>query len=163
MLTRSPNSIHRLNVHGRALDDHFVALDIDSLDTAGGYSYKVLKIIGFPGVLGDGRIHAVGMSGTRSSKGIQLWLVNAQPSIDVERGQFLDNTAVGANSTIEVFELEPGSEAVRHVRTFADAQIATPNNVAVMPDGGFFFTNDHGPHKVGLVSGSESGFFVSTY
>ena len=56
------------------------------------------------------------------------------------------------DSDIEVFETEPGAEAMTHLRTYANRQIATPNNVAVTKDGGFFFTNDHGPHKVGLVS-----------
>ncbi|OAP56413.1 hypothetical protein AYL99_09592 [Fonsecaea erecta] len=146
-----PN-IHRLNASGRALHDHVVALDIDSPTETGGYAYRVLKMQGFPGVHGDGRIHLIGMTGTTSADGsdVQLWLINAQPSVNPETGDLLDNAVVGANSTIEVFATTPKSYSMKHVKTYANSQIATPNNVAVMPDGGFFFTNDHGPHKVGL-------------
>ncbi|OQU99407.1 SMP-30/Gluconolaconase/LRE-like domain-containing protein [Cladophialophora immunda] len=145
-------SIHRLNASGRALHDHVVAMDIDSPKASGGYTYRVLKMQNFPGVHGDGRLHVVGMTGTTSADGfdIQLWLVNARPSVDPETGELLDNSVVGGNSTIEVFATTPGSNSMNHVKTYADAQIATPNNVAVTQDGGFFFTNDHGPHKVGL-------------
>lgn len=130
-------------------------MDIDSPTSTGGYPYRVLKTPNFPGVHDDGRIHVVGMTGTVSEDGsdIQLWLINAQPSVDPVTGELLDNTVGGANSTIELFTTAPGSEAATHVKTFADAQIATPNNVAVTKDGEFFFTNDHGPHKVGWVSG----------
>ncbi|EXJ57530.1 hypothetical protein A1O7_07878 [Cladophialophora yegresii CBS 114405] len=145
-----PN-IHRLNASARALNDHVVAMDIDSPTGEGGYAYRVLKTPGFAGVDGDGRIHVVGMTGTTSAYGVktQIWLVNARPSVNAKTGELLDNTATGANSTIEVFETQQGSDSVVHLRTYADPQIATPNNVAVAEDGGFFFTNDHGPHKVG--------------
>ena len=96
----------------------------------------------------------VGMTGTTSKDGsdVRLWLINNRPSVDAQTGQLLDNSIVGVNATIDVFSTTPGADSMKHVQTFADAQIATPNNVAVTSDGGFFFTNDHGPHKVGLVS-----------
>jgi len=148
------SSIHRLNASGRALNDHVVAMNIDNPSTDGGYTYRVLKTPGFSGVHGDGRIHVVGMTGTASADGsdIQLWLINARPSVDPLTGALLDNTKTGANATIDVFATIPGANDMRHVKTFADPQIATPNNVAVTKDGGFFFTNDHGPYKVGWVS-----------
>ncbi|KIW18514.1 hypothetical protein PV08_02802 [Exophiala spinifera] len=145
-----PN-VHRLNVSGRALNDHVVAMDIDSPSTSGGYTYRVLHTPGFPGVNGDGRIHVVGITGVASSaeSDAQLWLVNDRPSVDATTGDFLDQEVVGANATIDVFATKPGADSMEHIKTYADPQIATPNNIAVTKDGGFFFTNDHGPHKVG--------------
>ena len=136
------------------MNDHVVALNIDNPSSDGGYTYRVLKTPGFSGVHGDGRIHVVGMTGTTSADGsdIQLWLINARPSVDQRTGEILDNAVTGANSTIDVFGTTPGANDMRHVKTFAHPQIMTPNNVAVTSDGGFFFTNDHGPHKVGWVS-----------
>jgi hypothetical protein len=131
-------------------------MDIDSPTEAGGYAYRVLKTPGFAGVQGDGRIHVVGITGTTPADGVkaQLWLVNAKPSVNGQTVELLDSAVVGANSTIEVFEVQQGSDNMVHLKTYADPQIATPNNVAVVQDGGFFFTNDHGPHKVGWVSES---------
>ncbi|KIW46730.1 uncharacterized protein PV06_02376 [Exophiala oligosperma] len=145
-----PN-IHRLNASARALNDHIVAMEIDNPSTSGGYTYRVLETPGFPGVNGDGRIHVVGITGIHSTDNsdAQLWLVNDRPSVDSTTGEFLDQEVVGANATIEVFATKPGAETMQHVKTYADPQIATPNNIAVTKDGGFFFTNDHGPHKVG--------------
>ncbi|KIV79805.1 hypothetical protein PV11_07350 [Exophiala sideris] len=145
-----PN-IHRLNASGRALNDHIVAMDIDSPRSEGGYTYRVLETQGFSGIHGDRRIHVVGMTGSVCEDGeTQLWLINARPSVDSVTGELLDNAVVGGNSTIELFTTAPGSKTTKHVKTFANPQIATPNNVAVTKDGAFFFTNDHGPHKVGL-------------
>lgn len=128
-------------------------MNIDNPSTSGAYTYRVLKTPGFSGVNGDGRIHVVGMTGSSSADGvdIRLWLINARPSVDAETGEVLDNAVVGGNSTIEVFSTHPDADDMVHVKTYANPQIATPNNVAVMEDGGFFFTNDHGPHKLGWV------------
>lgn len=130
-------------------------MNIDNPTSTQGYTYRVLKTPGFAGVAGDGRIHVVGMTGTTSTDGsdkVNLWLINARPSVDSETGQVLDNTVVGGNHTIDVFSTRPLADEMYHVQTFANAQIATPNNLAVTKSGGFFFTNDHGPHKVGWVS-----------
>ncbi|EXJ87889.1 hypothetical protein A1O1_04816 [Capronia coronata CBS 617.96] len=149
-----PN-IHRLNASGRALHDHVVALNIDNPTSEGGFTYRVLETPGFSGVQGDGRIHVVGITGTSlpSEDGLEilLWLVNARPSVDVETGELLDNAVVGPNLTIDVFTTKPDTDSMKHIKTFADPQIATPNNIAVTKNGsgGFFFTNDHGAHKVG--------------
>ncbi|EHY53738.1 hypothetical protein ABEF92_006292 [Exophiala dermatitidis] len=153
-----PN-IHRLNASGRALHDHVVALNLDNPSSEGGFTYHVLERPGFPGVHGDGRLHVVGITGTRRKSAeanpdednseIELWLINAQPSVDPVTGELLDNAVVGGNSTIEVFRTKPGADTMEHAKTFAHPQIATPNNIAVTKDGGFFFTNDHGPHKTG--------------
>lgn len=129
-------------------------MSIDNPTTTGGFTYRVLKTPGYDGIAGDGTINVMGMTGTTSADGsdINLWLINNRPSVDAATGEVLDNTIVGANSTIDVFSTAPGVDFMKHVKTFADPQIATPNNVAVQKDGGFFFTNDHGLHKSGWVS-----------
>lgn len=144
-------SIAHFNVSGRGLNDHVVALSIDH-PRGHSFSYQILKTPGFYGTHGDGRLHVVGMTGTRSPAGlVELWFINAKPSVDTQ-GQLLDQASVGANSTIEVFSTKPGSSTMTHARTYANNHIATPNNVAVLEDGSFYFTNDHGSHKAGLVS-----------
>jgi len=137
-------------------------MDIDDPTPSGSFSYRVLTTPDFSGVNGDGRLHLVGMTGSTSKDGstIQLWLVNAKPSLDGLTGEIADNEITGSNSTIEVFETGPQAATMKHVRTFADSQIATPNNVALTGDGGFYFTNDHGPHKVGWVCLVSSFYFT---
>lgn len=68
----------------------------------------------------------------------------------------VDATVHGQNSTIELFRLDDvDSHELKHVKTFADPIIATPNDVVGRADGkGFWFTNDNGARKVGLVSTS---------
>lgn len=123
------------------------------------YEYTVLAKPGFAGVHGDGTFNVLGMIGRSFANGggAHLYLVNNRPSIDYETGELLDNTKVGANSTIEMFEWQAGSSSLKHLKTFADPEIATPNNIALAEDGGFYFTNDHGSNKVGLVSLAKSG------
>ena len=66
-------------------------------------------------------------------------------------GVALDPKVVGANSTVELFQTKAGSDSMRHVRTYADELIQTPNRVAWVSDHAFVFTNDHSG-KVGFVS-----------
>ena len=65
-------------------------------------------------------------------------------------GELLDAKVVGANSTIELFQTKVGSERMRHVRTYVDEAIQTPNRVAWVSDHAFVFSNDHSG-KVGFV------------
>jgi hypothetical protein len=82
---------------------------------------------------------------------LRLWMINHRPPID-ESGQPLDATKLGANSTIEAFDLRRDSSQLDHVKTFHDDAIQTPNSVSATGDGGFMFTNDHGNYKTGAVS-----------
>lgn len=131
------------------MNDHVIAMDIDK-PKGTSYEYRILKTPGFSGINGDGTINLVGMTG-EATVDVRLWFVNARPSVDPVSGAFLDAAVVGGNSTIELFDMDLGAGELKHVKTFADPQIATPNNIAATGDGGFYFTNDHGPHKVGFV------------
>lgn len=73
---------------------------------------------------------------------------NHRPPTDV------DVHTYGANSTIEVFQLERGSESLEFVRTISSPEVVfTPNSVLDLGDGeegGVLVTNDHSS-KVGKV------------
>jgi arylesterase / paraoxonase len=132
------------------LHDKVIALKVDQ-PRGQRLDYRILKTPNFSGVNGDGTIGLVGITGQIiNNKLLRLWLINTRPSIGPS-GELLDNAKVGGNSTIELFEMEPGAISMRHVKTFADSQIVTPNNIAPMEDGGFYFTNDHGLKKLGLA------------
>lgn len=136
-----PN-VGRLNASGRALDDAIIAMSVDSPQRSS-YLYRILEA--------PGDLHLIGLTGVDSPHGISFFLVNAKPSTDPSTGELVDNGAVGANQTIERFALSPphGSD-LKHVRSFSHAGITTPNNIAAMGKNAFYFTNDHGPHNVGL-------------
>ncbi|KAK6213937.1 hypothetical protein QIS74_09939 [Colletotrichum tabaci] len=147
-----PNA-HRLNASGRSTRDAVVAMDIDS-PKGDGFEYRTLSTPGFSGTAGDGLLQLVGLTGIDSPAGnkIELLLVNNRPTVDPATGNLLDQTVVGANSTIEVFETGSQAVGMKHVRTFAGANVSTPNNIAALSSDAFYFTNDRGVNKVGLKS-----------
>ena len=64
-----------------------------------------------------------------------------------------DPYEVGADSTVEVFNTSPGEKDMHFVATYKDPIISTPNDIVAGPDDmTFYFTNDHGSVKSGLVS-----------
>ncbi|KXH66234.1 hypothetical protein CSAL01_11699 [Colletotrichum salicis] len=140
-----------MNASGRSTRDAVVALDIDS-HKGNAFEYRVLETPGFTGTAGDGLLQLVGITGIDAPKGdrVEILLVNNGPSVDPVTGDLLDQKSVGANSTIEVFETGPKAMGMKHVRTFASANISTPNNIAALSSEEFYFTNANGPHKVGL-------------
>ena len=143
-------SIGRLNASGRGLNDKIIAMKIDHA-RGHSYDYRIIKTLNFPGINGDGTIGLVSITGQIvNDKLTRFWLVNTRPSIG-PTGELLDNAKLGSNSTIELFEMNPGASTMKHVKTFADPQIVTPNNIAPMDDGGFYFTNDHGLNKLGIA------------
>jgi arylesterase / paraoxonase len=113
-----------------------------------GYEYRVLETPDFPGVK-DSHMSLVGFTGVDRADHVELYLVNNRPSVDAVTGELLDQTEVGANSTIEHFKVKTDAEEVEFLKTFSDPAISTPNNIATLGGGSFYFTNDHGPHKVG--------------
>jgi arylesterase / paraoxonase len=144
-------------VSGRSLSDAIVVIDVDDLPTDSHVvSLRVLSTPGFRGTNGDGLLNVVGFGATDDDKdgSIRLWIVNDRPSLDIAKGEFLDQARFGANATIELFRAGPNANQMKHLKTFSHEQIATPNRIA--PVGGrtdaFYFTNDHGTSKVGWVS-----------
>lgn len=142
----------RFNASGRSQKDAFVVLDIDE-PVGDGFRTRTLKTRGFNDML-----HFNGIAGHDDTNGdVRLWAVNAKPSVDPETGVFLDSSQLGANMTVEVFRVvggvQDGSE-LEHLRTFSHPLISTPNRVAPVIDEdkhNFWFTNDHGQARSGLV------------
>ncbi|EEY16610.1 conserved hypothetical protein [Verticillium alfalfae VaMs.102] len=121
---------------GQSQRDAIVALDLDlpHLDAS---SVRVLKTEGYTGTAGDRLLNLVGFTGFESTeKGedkITLFAVNNRPPLDLRTGKPNINPGqVGANSTIEVFETSAGAASLKHIRTYANDAIATPNRVAAL-------------------------------
>ncbi|KAJ4174247.1 hypothetical protein NW754_004662 [Fusarium falciforme] len=146
-----PNVAH-LNVSARSQRDSIVALDLDK-PVENSFEFRTLKTPGFPGTAGDGKLQLVGFTGIDNpdSGTIELLVINNGPSVDAQ-GNFVDQYANGANSTIDLFETGPEATELKYVRTYADRKIATPNRVAALSRSAFYVVNDHGQSKVGLKS-----------
>lgn len=137
------NSIGRLNIAGASQEDKIIAMSIDK-PVGIGYEYRVIE------TPGRDNMHLVGFTGIDRDDHVELYLVNNQPSVNLTTGTLADQKVTGANSTIEHFKVYLEAEEVKFVKTYAHEEIATPNNIAPLPDGsGFYITNDHGRHKTG--------------
>lgn len=137
-------AIGNLNVSGRRPGgSELMALNIDDAGADGFYGMRSIKPVGYDGATGDGTLDTLGFDvEVVDPATLRFWLVNHRPPVDADR-KLLDATKVGANSTIDVFELKRGKDQMVHVKTVSDPEIKTPNNIAVMPDGSFVATNDH--------------------
>ena len=131
------------------MQDKLIVMDIDR-PKASSFEYRFLEIADFAGNNGDGLFNLVGMTGVQRDDHVDLYLVNNRPSFDVTTGGLLEHAEVGGNSTIELFSAHLSDGEAKHIKTFANSQIATPNNIAPTGDGSFYFTNDHGLSKVGV-------------
>lgn len=156
MLMCAVSRMGNFNVTARSTQDAIVAMDIDNADLS--TSVRVLATPDWTGVPGDqNQIYPLSLSGIddASDGSIRLWIVNSAPSFDHATGQLLDQHAVGGNLTVEVFRTDKEkATSLRHVQTFAHPKLISPNRVAPMGDetNDFWYTNDHGPHKTGIVS-----------
>ncbi|KAJ5177814.1 uncharacterized protein N7500_000513 [Penicillium coprophilum] len=147
----------KFNISARSHTDHIAVLNIDQPGPDGLYGLHKLKVGGYSG---DLDLHGFDV---RSVKGrLRFWLINHRPPVDSTTGQFLDARAVGANSTIEIFDLDDASETIEHVKTIVSEAIISPNNLAVDKDGlGFVITNDRNAKvatipEVGMLIGGGS-------
>lgn len=111
-----------------------------------------LSLENFSGNNGDGtlNLHGIDIREDKHTDILRILLVNHRPPIDPNTGEALDATLLGANSTIEQFQTKVGSSSMRHVRTYFDEAIQTPNRAVWVNDHSFVFTNDN-PAKVGPV------------
>ncbi|RBQ82113.1 hypothetical protein VDGD_03638 [Verticillium dahliae] len=151
---------------GQSQRDAIVALDL-GLPHLDASSVRVLRTEGYTGTAGDRLLNLVGFTGFESTEQgeetITLFAVNNRPPIDPRTGKpNISPGQIGANSTIEVFETGAGATSMKHIRTYANDAVATPNRVAALARDLFYFTNDHGQDKVGIVSVSFFLFFLET-
>jgi hypothetical protein len=150
--------------------DHITVLDIDQPGADGLYGVRQLNFRDREGNIQELDLHGFDARVIDQGRRLRFWLVNHRPPLDVSTGKpLLDATKVGANSTIEVYDLdldhgdEKSNELV-HVKTIVSTTIISPNNLVVLDDqddrGGFLFTNDHStkisPFRAEDLSGSIS-------
>ncbi|KAJ5456745.1 hypothetical protein N7530_012019 [Penicillium desertorum] len=134
----------KYNVSARSHTDHIAVLNIDEPGPDGLYGLRQLKVGGY-----DDDLDLIAFDVRRVDGRLRFWLINHRPPVDPTTGESLDAYAIGANSTIEIFDLDDASETLEYVKTIASDAIISPNNLAVDNDGlGFVITNDHNA-KVG--------------
>lgn len=133
---------------------YLTVLDIDGPESAGdgAFNARAINFLGKDGAKQEVDLH--GLDARRIGNTMRFWLVNHRPPVDLATGKVLeDATDVGANSTIEVYDLDltqsPQAQSLIHVKTIASDAIISPNNLVIIDDdGSFLFTNDHSS-KVG--------------
>ncbi|KUJ19738.1 calcium-dependent phosphotriesterase [Mollisia scopiformis] len=142
-------AIDHLNASGRGMNDRIAVLDTRG---TGPVSSRLqwLSAENFVGINGDGTLNLLGLDilADKNTDTLRILLVNVRPPLDPITGEPLDASVVGANSTIEQFITKAGTSTMKHVRTYANPVIKTPNNIAWVSDHAFVFTNDH-TDKVG--------------
>jgi hypothetical protein len=138
--------VGKLNVTGRRPGGaELIALDIDEPGVDGLFNLRAIKPIGYHGARGEGdaSLDLLGFDAEiLDGDTINFYLVNERPPIG-PFNNYIDATVVGANSTIDVFEMRRGEEVMRHLRTIWSPAVTTPNRVAVLGQGEFVVTNDH--------------------
>lgn len=139
------------NVSARDQLDHISVMDIDEPGSDGLYGVRQLKI----GATYKDSLDLHGFDVRRIGDQLRFWLINHRPPMNPETGVPLDAFKVGANSTIEIFDLNQATNTLEHLKTIASVAIVTPNGLAVDADGvGFAVTNDH-TTKSGLYRALE--------
>ena len=124
-------------------------MDIDAPGADGLFNLRQLTPVGYTGVAGDGSLRLHGFDAEAiDDDTLRFFLINHRTPTN-DAGERIDATKVGANSTVEVFEVKRGSNDMTHIQTVADPAIQTPNKIAATGDGGFVLTNDRSG-KVGF-------------
>lgn len=154
LLTKCENRIDTLNATGRSLTDRMAVLDTRGTGPIES-RLKWIEMEDFSGINGDGSItmHGLDVRPLANSDKVRVLLVNHRPSVDPVTGEYLDSAKIGANSTIEVFEMSLHGNSMKHVKTYANEVIRTPNRAQWVDDNSFVFTNDH-DNKCGPVRAS---------
>ena len=144
--------ISKLNATGRRPETSgLIALDIDYPGADGLFNLRPVKPAGYTGATGDNTIDFVGFDAQiLDGDTIQFYFVNARPPVGAFNN-IIDASKVGANFTIEIFEMRRGEDQMRHLRTIWSPAVWAPNRIAAVGGGAFFVTNDHSV-TVGLVS-----------
>jgi arylesterase/paraoxonase len=96
----------------------------------------VIKPSNFKGTNGKGsyNLHGMGVH-MIDEETLRIFLINHRPQADPHTN--------GANSTVELFESTLGSDTMRHIKTYADEVIMTPNDLTPTGPDSFVFSNDH--------------------
>jgi hypothetical protein len=136
---------NKYNASARSGTDHISVLDIDQPGADGMYGMDQLDFVGSFG----GEIDLHGFDAKEVNGRLRFWFINHRPPVNESTGDLLAAEEIGANSTVEIFDLDEPTNTLHHVKTIFNEAIITPNSLAVDEDGiGFVITNDHA-RKVG--------------
>lgn len=144
-------TVNRLNATGKSTQDYVA--------TFNPYTNTVtkLKTIGYKFPRG---LSVHGMDVVESKEhpeDLLLYMVNHREPMAPKRAE-----EEGQDSVIEVFRSRPEMNEIHYIATFKDPVISTPNDiVAGDEEMSFYFTNDHGFVKNGLVRGGESSCLLT--
>ena len=146
---------NRYNVSARDLKDHVAVLNIDEEGEDGFFGVHELEVTGnYKSSSGGKDMDFVGIEIEDLGNGrLRFFLVNYRPPVDGQ-GNVLDAKKigkVGANATIETFELARGSTKLEHVKTVLSDAVFMPNNIAATGDGGFVVSNCRDSKVEGFV------------
>ena len=147
-------SMKDVNVTGRRSGgSELLALDIDNPGEDGLFNFRGIKPVGhYIGATGNRDLDLLGFDAEILDDGTtRFYFVNQRPPVGAFN-KIIDASEIGANSTIEIFEMKKGQDEMQHIRTIFSSEIWTPNRVAAVGDesGAFLVTNDHSV-KVGWV------------
>ena len=148
------SSMKDVNVTGRRPGgSELLALDIDNPGEDGLFNFRGIKPVGhYVGATGNRDLDLLGFDAEILDDGTtRFYFVNQRPPVGTSNN-IIDASEIGANSTVEIFEMPKGQTEMQHVRTILSSEIWTPNRVAAIGDksGAFLLTNDHSV-KVGWV------------
>ncbi|KAF2034211.1 calcium-dependent phosphotriesterase [Setomelanomma holmii] len=145
-------AIKKVNATGRRPGgSELIALDVDEPGADGLFNLRAIRPLGYTGATGDSTIDILGFDAEiLDGDTINFYFVNQRPPVG-PFNNIVDASVLGANSTIDVFEMRRDEEAMRHLRTVYSPAVLTPNRVAVLGGGEFLVTNDHST-KTGLRS-----------
>ncbi|KAI6277034.1 hypothetical protein MCOR27_006207 [Pyricularia oryzae] len=152
-------AVMELDWEKRSLNDAVIVADIDK-PHGDFFVTRVLSTQGYEGISGDNKrmyLHGIDGLDGQSEDGkpkISIALINHRASVDAVTGKVLDASAVGGNSTVEIFETGPDATELRHVQTYAQPNITVPNRATFAGDdvdAGIYVTNES-KAKVGFVA-----------
>ncbi|GAA5935773.1 hypothetical protein JCM3775_007325 [Rhodotorula graminis] len=117
--------------------DYIALLDINTRQ------YKRVRLDGLPPAANGIWVHAIELYRSPSNPNKLTIFVNShRPPSD----RSLAPTQ-GADSVVEIFDTEVGSDSARYVKTIQHPLVRTPNSIAAVTDRSFYVSNDH-RHKV---------------
>ncbi|KAF5859926.1 hypothetical protein ETB97_002185 [Aspergillus alliaceus] len=144
--------------------DHITVLDVDRPGADGLYGVRALKFRDSEGNIQELDMHGFDARVIDKGRRLRFWLINHRPPLNASTGEpLLDATKIGANSTVDVYDLElPHGTELAHVKTIVSPRIISPNNLVVIDDnedrGDFLLTNDHStkvsPFRDSEISGN---------
>ncbi|KAJ5433037.1 uncharacterized protein N7458_012193 [Penicillium daleae] len=139
----------------RSRRDHIAVLELDPAGRENEYRIQRLDI---PDNL-QKELNLHGFDARRVGNRLRFWLTNHTPVLDSTTGKALD---VPTESSIEVFDLDPKSGKLVHVKCISSEALDSPNNLAVDQDGKGFLVINGGRTKLGPFRGGPFQFGSSS-